>query len=93
MYLQSLQQTVTGLFVGVKNVTCICSTEWDQTVQQDEAVHCLVFVYFTTSSSFIFQCVYVCACAHAHFVCLCVKESESERERETWVKPVLAKQL
>ena len=25
MYLQSLQQTVTGLFVGVKNVTCICS--------------------------------------------------------------------
>ena len=25
MYLQSLQQTVTGLFAGVKNVTCICS--------------------------------------------------------------------
>ena len=89
MYLQSLQQTVTGLFAGVKNVTCICSTEWDQTVQQDEAVHCLVIVYFTTSSSFIFQC----ACAHAHFVCLYVKERESERERKTWVKPVLAKQL
>ena len=70
MYLQSLQQTVTGLFVGVKNVTCICSTEWDQTVQQDEAMHCLVFVYFTTSSSFIFQC----ACAHTHFVCMFVCE-------------------
>ena len=75
MYLQSLQQTVTGLFVGVKNVTCICSTEWVQTVQQDEAVHCLVIVYFTTSSSFIFQCV----CVHTHILFVYMFVCETKR--------------